>query len=156
MCLWPIPITTVSLVARPLFTLAGIELEEVVIHPGDDIVEIIASKDLTGVDGILTAGGDGTHRAIFDGLVQHQKRISAASDDKNIIDLDTDNPTLPKMSTPVGILPTGSGNATSFVMNMTHDLQSCVANVIIGNTRFKAVSFIYRVSLFKHLKRWRR
>ena len=41
------------------------------VTPGQDIVEIIAAKENLerDFDGILTAGGDGTHAAIFNGLV---------------------------------------------------------------------------------------
>ena len=103
------------------------------IHPGDDIVDIIANRDLSGIDGIFTAGGDGTHSAVFNGLVQHRLRNPESDDDP--VDLDSDNPVIPKLGIPIGILPTGSGNGTSFILNMTHDLQSVVANVILGNKR---------------------
>ena len=52
-------------------SLAGVEFEKVVVSPGEDIVEIIAAKEnlKRDFDGILTAGGDGTNAAIFNGLV---------------------------------------------------------------------------------------
>ena len=52
------------------------EYEKVIVTPGEDIVEIIAAKQNLerDFDGILTAGGDGTHAAIFNGLVAKATR----------------------------------------------------------------------------------
>ena len=45
------------------------------------------------------------------------------------------DPDLPKLDIPVGILPIGSGNLLSMKLNMSHDVQSCVVNLILGNKR---------------------
>ena len=111
-------------VALPLFSIAGVQLDVVVVEPGEDICAILAAKDFSGIDGVFTAGGDGTHSAIFNGLLQKHK-----------VSLDKENPMMPDLYIPVGILPVGSGNGTSFINNMSHDLQSCVVNVILGYKR---------------------
>ena len=115
-------------VALPLLALSNVEIERVAIAPGEDIVEIIAAKDLNGFDGILTAGGDGTHSAIFNGLVKKSTAV-------NGLELDAENPQIPRFDIAVGILPVGSGNGSSLILNMTHDIQSCVVNIILGNKK---------------------
>ena len=132
--------------ARPLFSLACIALEEVLIQPGDDIVDIIAKRDLSDIDGIFTAGGDGTHAAAFNGLVQHRLLYLGSENPAN---LDFIDPIISKLDIPIGILPTGSGNGTSFALNMTHDLQSCVVNVILGNKRWDQLTkAFYQLATF--------
>ena len=113
-------------VASPLLAIAGVEIERHDVAPGEDIRDILAERENleTEFDGILTAGGDGTHNAIFNGLVK-----------RSGCQLDGENPRLPKLKIPVGILPTGSGNGTSLALNMSHDIQSCVINIILGHKR---------------------
>ena len=81
---WKKAVQTYEEVAAPILALAGVETERVVLSPGQDIVEILAGKEnlLTEFDGVLTAGGDGTHGSVCTGIVANALRNSGSFDEE--------------------------------------------------------------------------
>lgn len=68
-----------------------------------------------GFDAVIAAGGDGTISEVVNGLIQ-------ASDDNS--------PTLP-----LGILPVGTGNDLSDMLNLPRDIEQAILSIASGRTR---------------------
>ena len=67
-------------------------------HPGHG-VELVASAELSGFDGLVAAGGDGTIFEVLNGLYKHPKSARI----------------------PLGVLPIGTGNAFARELELTSD-----------------------------------
>jgi YegS/Rv2252/BmrU family lipid kinase len=82
-------------------------------HPGH-ATEIVAAEDLSAFQGVIAAGGDGTLFEVLNGLYRHPASARP----------------------PLGVLPTGTGNAFARELNLLKtDWQHAIDIIAAGNTR---------------------
>ncbi len=74
---------------KHLFAQASVEWDAHITEHAGHAIEIARSLDLNAIDGVCVVGGDGTFHEVADGLMQRGEPIS----------------------TPIGIIPAGTGNA---------------------------------------------
>ena len=79
--------------ARPFFEAAGVKLSEVITDHAGHAGEIVASLDVSTVDGVVCVGGDGIVHEVVNALLARKDATSVAA------------------SLPIGVLPAGSGNS---------------------------------------------
>lgn len=84
--------------AKPLFTLAGIEVTVNVSQRKDQIRDFVVHHNLDMFDSVACVGGDGTLSELFNGMVLRECKLHS-------IDPDDINQDLPKPSLPVGVIP---------------------------------------------------
>jgi ceramide kinase len=106
-------------IAKPLFEMAGIEVNCVVSQRARQITDLIMSMRLDIYDGICCVGGDGTFSEVFNGLLQRESQDGAVT----------------RPSLPIGIIPAGSTDTVAFCLHNTSDIQTCVLAIVLGSTR---------------------
>lgn len=112
---------------KPLFALAEIETEVIVTEDAAHAGKVLDSYDLTSIDGLASAGGDGTLLQVSDGL---QRRLMKDAG-KNIDDVEE---TLTTTQLRIGILATGTGQGMCDTFTATKDVVTSALAIIFGES----------------------
>ncbi|KAH9499810.1 hypothetical protein Btru_077868 [Bulinus truncatus] len=121
---------------EPLFKLAEIDTSVVVTERSKHALQIGESTDFSQYNGIVIVGGDGLYQEILQGLtIQEQKKSG----------LNYDNPEedLVKLSLPMGIIPAGTGNGVTRLINGCIDAKTAVLNIIRGENHRAEIFAVY-------------
>ncbi|KAK7495949.1 hypothetical protein BaRGS_00012939, partial [Batillaria attramentaria] len=113
--------------ARPLFTLAGIELDVIVTERAGHATDIANNLNPSSIDGLVVVGGDGMYMEVMEPLLKKAQ-------DEARVNVDNPNAQLAKPQVRIGILPAGTGNVVSGVINGIIDFETATLNVIRGET----------------------
>ncbi|XP_055887309.1 ceramide kinase-like protein [Biomphalaria glabrata] len=121
---------------EPLFKLASIETSVIVTERSKHALNIAESTDFSHFDGIVIVGGDGLYQEILQGLtVQVQKK-----DGVNYNHCDQE---LHKLNVPLGIIPAGTGNGVTRMINGVIDVRTAALNIIRGEHHRAQVFTVY-------------
>ncbi|MGB1254085.1 MAG: diacylglycerol/lipid kinase family protein, partial [Candidatus Promineifilaceae bacterium] len=93
---------------------SGIDYELCITERKKQATELAASAVEAGFDTVMAAGGDGTIHEVVNGLIGQSG--SAAT-------------------TPLGILPIGTGNDLSDMLNLSRDVEQAVQTIVSGRSR---------------------
>lgn len=109
---------------KPLFQLAGIDVNVIVSQRSNQIRDYILSQQINNYDGLICVGGDGTFSELFNGLLL-----------RTMIDLklNTQQPDYyPVPEIPIGVIPGGSTDTVAYCLHGTTDIQTSVIHIILG------------------------
>lgn len=109
----------------PLFTLADIETSVTLTEGPDHGKSIMLSMDLTGIDGIVSVGGDGTFADIVNGLLVRTQR------EEGIDPNDPASVPVP-LGLRVGIIPAGSTDVMAYDTTGLNDPVTSAIQIILG------------------------
>uniref|UniRef100_A0A1B6D226 DAGKc domain-containing protein n=1 Tax=Clastoptera arizonana TaxID=38151 RepID=A0A1B6D226_9HEMI len=123
-------------IAKPLFDIAGIEIDLTVTQRANHARDILESEDLSKFDGIVCVGGDGTFSEIMNGLLIRTAR------DEGIDPNNLDNE-LPRPKLRIGVIPGGSTDTVAYCIHGTTDIETAVLHVIIGESAGLDVSSVH-------------
>lgn len=112
-------------VVKPLFVIAGTELDLTVTQRANHARNILETEDLSGFDGVVCVGGDGTFSEIMNGLISRTAR-------DNGIDPNNPDNELPRPKLRVGVIPGGSTDTVAYCIHGTTDIETAVLHIIIG------------------------
>ncbi|KAK3794478.1 hypothetical protein RRG08_003631 [Elysia crispata] len=106
-----------------------------------EAVDIAENLELTEYDGLVLLGGDGLYNEVLEGLTRRMQRRSQT-------DINDPNARFSPVNIPVGIIPTGTGNAVSRWANGVTDMYTAVLNVIRGQQQRAQASRVYSNGVF--------
>ncbi|XP_019852641.1 PREDICTED: sphingosine kinase 2-like isoform X1 [Amphimedon queenslandica] len=107
-------------IARPMFDLAGaVIVQEVITERQGHAKEFVETFDLTSITGIVLASGDGIVYEVINGLMARPDWETA-------------------IKTPIGLIPTGSGNA--LVSSLLYEADEEVHTCAIENAVFQIIN----------------
>lgn len=121
---------------QPLFQQANIHTTVISTERRREAVDIAENLDLAEYDGLVLVGGDGHYNEVLEGLTKQMQRRAG-------IDLNDPDAFLSPVNIPVGLIPTGTGNAVSRWANGITDLYTAVLNVIRGQQQRAQVSRVH-------------
>lgn len=107
---------------KNLFKIANIEVLTVISQRANQISDTIWRQSLSGFDGIVCCGGDGTFAEIFNGLV-----LKALSEQQEPCD-----DSIPDIDIPIGMIPAGSTDTVAYCLHGTTDARTAILNIILG------------------------
>lgn len=110
--------------AKPLFELAGVEADVVVSQRANQIGDMLQRHLLSGLDGVVCVGGDGTVSEVFNGLVRRAMADRGG-------EAATEEP-FARPSLPVGIIPGGSTDTIAYCLHGTTDVRTAVVHIVLG------------------------
>ncbi|KAL3869302.1 hypothetical protein ACJMK2_041997 [Sinanodonta woodiana] len=110
---------------EPIFKLARIETEVVVTESAGHAEDMMSSKDLSGIDGLVLVGGDGTFHEVANGAL---RKI------QNDYGINPDNPdsVLRPLEIPIGMIPAGTGNGIAFQAYSSLDPEVAALAIVLG------------------------
>lgn len=117
--------------AKPLFKIANIDVNVVISQRANQISDIILRQSLTGYDGIVCCGGDGTFAEVVNGLVFKQILQNPNEIHSNNSRINGEIPN--NIDIPVGIIPAGSTDTVSYCLYNTGDPKTACLNIILGS-----------------------
>uniref|UniRef100_A0A8W7PUG7 DAGKc domain-containing protein n=1 Tax=Anopheles coluzzii TaxID=1518534 RepID=A0A8W7PUG7_ANOCL len=123
--------------AKPLFRLAGVDINLIITQRAQQIYDIVTSKSilLDNYDGLVCCGGDGTFAELFNGLVTRTMMDCG---------IDIKHPAyLPKPNIPIGVIPAGSTDTVACCLNGTTDIKTCIIHIILGQHSGLDISAVY-------------
>ncbi|CAL1539941.1 unnamed protein product [Lymnaea stagnalis] len=127
--------------AEPLFKLASVETHVVVTEKSKHALEIGETHDFSQYDGVVIVGGDGLYQEFLQGLtIQTQK--------KSGINYDDPNAELSKLNIPIGIIPAGTGNGLTYMINGIQHAETAVLNIIRGEQHRGQIFIVHSGSKF--------
>ncbi|CAL1539940.1 unnamed protein product [Lymnaea stagnalis] len=127
--------------AESLFKLASVETHVVVTEKSKHALEIGETHDFSHYDGIVIVGGDGLYQEFLQGLtIQTQK--------KSGINYDDPNAELSKLNIPIGIIPAGTGNGATGLVNGVNHAETAVLNIIRGEQHRGQIFIVHSGSEF--------
>ncbi|XP_071119260.1 ceramide kinase-like [Haliotis cracherodii] len=119
----------------PLFELADIQADVIVTQRAGHIGEIGLTYDFSEVNGIIVAGGDGSFSEIINTLVP---RVQVGDTDVN-----NHAAKLSPLQTPIGILPTGTGNELCKRTYNFIDVETVALHIVQGSTVWKDLASVH-------------
>ncbi|XP_059155290.1 uncharacterized protein LOC131940601 [Physella acuta] len=125
----------------PLFDLAGIETTVVVTEKSKHALEIGESQDFSQFDGLVVVGGDGLYQELLQGLtLQKQKKAGVLYDNPDV--------ELQRLDKPIGIIPAGTGNGATGLVNGVIDAETAALNIIRGEHHRVEIFSVYSNAKF--------
>lgn len=115
-------------VMTPLFELTNISCELIVSERPKHLIEVMETYDYKSVDGIVMMGGDGTFTEIINALLRRTQKEAG-------VDYNDPEAKLHQVSTPLAIMPTGTGNGVSEGLYGCQDVLTATLHVIKGKVR---------------------
>ncbi|KAK3606165.1 hypothetical protein CHS0354_010799 [Potamilus streckersoni] len=110
---------------EPIFKLARIETEVVVTERAGHAEDMMASKDLSGIDGLVLVGGDGIFHEVANGALKKIQKDYG---------INPDNPdsVLKPLDVPIGIIPAGTGNGIAMEVFDSYDPEVAALAIVLG------------------------
>ncbi|GFS20279.1 ceramide kinase [Elysia marginata] len=131
----------VSKTIQPLFQQASIHTTVISTERRREAVDVAENLDLAEYDGLVCVGGDGHYNEVLEGLAKQMQRRAG-------IDINNPDVRLSPINIPVGLIPTGTGNAVSRWANGVTDVYTAVLNVIRGQQQRAQISRVYSNGAF--------
>ncbi|KAJ8303484.1 hypothetical protein KUTeg_019880 [Tegillarca granosa] len=123
-------------IVSPLLTLANINTNVKFTEKPKHVTDIINNYDLDTIDGIVVCGGDGTYQECVDTLFKRLHNETGI--DLNATDFKPKN-----IQIPIGIVPTGTGNAIAENCYGCKDHVTSVLHIIKGHRRCRMIGGVY-------------
>ncbi|XP_033755497.1 ceramide kinase-like [Pecten maximus] len=120
--------TMFDTVMSPLFELANISCHLIVSEGPKHLIEVIKTYDYKSMDGIVMMGGDGTFSEIINVLMRKTQEEAG-------IDYNDTAAKLQQVSTPLAIIPTGTGNGVAEGLYGCQDVLTVTLHVVRGKVR---------------------
>ncbi|OWF54541.1 ceramide kinase-like [Mizuhopecten yessoensis] len=128
--------TMYDTVMTPLFELANISCHLIVSERPKHLIEVLKTYDYKSMDGIVMMGGDGTFTEIINVLMRKTQEEAG---------VDYNDPTakLQRVSTPLAVIPTGTGNGVAEGLIGCQDVLTATLHVIRGKIRTNRILATY-------------
>ncbi|KAK3606167.1 hypothetical protein CHS0354_010801 [Potamilus streckersoni] len=113
---------------EPIFKLARIETEVVVTERAGHAEEMMSSRDLSGIDGLVLVGGDGIFHEVANGALRKIQKDSG-------IDIDNTYSSMKPLMIPVGMIPAGTGNGIAKEFFGCKDPEVAALAIVLGQSK---------------------
>lgn len=110
---------------QPMFKLAGIKTDVIVSQHHKHVEEITERTDFSPYDGVVVMGGDGTYYQCMHVLLRKRQEEEG-------INYDDPANQLKEPIIPIGVIPTGSGNAVAQIAHGCWDVETSTLHIIRG------------------------
>ncbi|XP_037070309.1 ceramide kinase-like [Pollicipes pollicipes] len=104
---------------KPIFALAGVQTEVIQTTHASHASSLLQQCSLSGCDGVVVVGGDGTLMEVLNGLLKRQP------DDQS-----------PNAPVPIGVIPAGSTDAVCGSLQGSQDAVTAALHIVMGSTRW--------------------
>ncbi|XP_013923296.1 PREDICTED: ceramide kinase, partial [Thamnophis sirtalis] len=113
----------------PLFALAGIHAQVVETCHANEARDYILQQDLSGIDGLVSVGGDGTFNEVMHALIDRTQQKAGMLKEEDM------DPELLPPRLRIGIIPAGSTDCVCFATVGTNDPVTSALHIIIGDSQ---------------------